>query len=301
MRDSRFQGVFPALATPFVQGDAVDWTAFDGLVARMLEGGVQGLVVCGSTGEAATLDDTELESIISRAVSIAAGQALVIGGVSSNSTRRAVTLARRMEAAGADAALLVTPFYNKPTQAGLEQHFTTVAQNTGLPIVLYNVPGRTASNILPATIESLAECDTLVAVKESSQNVSQVSELIERVGDTLSILSGDDPLTLPLMSIGAMGVVSVTANVRPKGVVDLVSAAKNHDWERARRRHFQLDALTRQMFCETNPIPVKFALSVEGLGDGTCRLPLEGLSHPGKKEAIRMALAAYDEAEQSFS
>jgi 4-hydroxy-tetrahydrodipicolinate synthase len=266
-----FSGSIVALVTPFKDGK-VDYPKLEELVEFHIKAGTNGIVPCGTTGESATLSHEEHEEVIARVVKAAEGNIPVIAGTGSNSTSEAVRLTRFAQEAGADGALLITPYYNKPTQEGLLRHFSKVAAETDLPIVLYNVPSRTGVNLLPETVIRLGEIKNVVAIKEASGSIDQAVEIM-RSAD-LDLLSGDDSLTLPLMSVGAVGVISVAANIVPEMMVDLVDLASDGDFKAARELHLRLFPLLKALFLETNPIPVKAAMALEGTLNGEMRLPL---------------------------
>lgn len=280
----RFKGVFTALITPFRDG-AVDFEAYDALVERQLEAGVAGLVPVGTTGEAATLSDEEAEALIARTVKLAAGRALILAGAGANDTLKAVEKAKRAEAAGADALLVVTPYYNKPTQAGLFAHYAAVAEATALPIVLYSVPGRCGVEIAPETCAALMErCGNIVAIKEAGGDAARVTKLRAACGDRLLIHSGDDALTLPFLSLGALGVTSVVSNVAPREMVEMVRAWHAGDVARALKLHEMIAELTESMFIESNPGPVKAALALSNLSGPEMRLPMVPVSDPTREK-----------------
>lgn len=280
----RFKGVFTALITPFRDG-AVDFEAYDALVERQLEAGVAGLVPVGTTGEAATLSDEEAEALIARTVKLTAGRALILAGAGANDTLKAVEKAKRAEAAGADALLVVTPYYNKPTQAGLFAHYAAVAEATALPIVLYSVPGRCGVEIAPETCAALMErCGNIVAIKEAGGDAARVTKLRAACGDRLLIHSGDDALTLPFLSLGALGVTSVVSNVAPREMVEMVRAWHAGDVTRALKLHEMIAELTESMFIESNPGPVKAALALSNLSGPEMRLPMVPVSDPTREK-----------------
>ncbi len=280
----RFKGVFTALITPFRDG-AVDFEAYDALVERQLEAGVAGLVPVGTTGEAATLSDEEAEALISRTVKLAAGRALILAGAGANDTMKAVEKAKRAEAAGADALLVVTPYYNRPTQAGLFAHYAAVAEATTLPIVLYSVPGRCGVEIAPETCAALMErCGNIVAIKEAGGDAARVTKLRAACGERLLIHSGDDALTLPFLSLGALGVTSVVSNVAPREMVEMVRAWHAGDVTRALKLHEAISELTEGMFIESNPGPVKAALALSNLSGPEMRLPMVPVSGPTREK-----------------
>ena len=272
-----FSGVFTALVTPFRNGE-LDEPALRALVERQLAAGVDGLVPCGSTGEAATLSHAEHARVVEVVVSAARGRARVLAGAGSNATREAIALTRHAREAGADGALLISPYYVKPTQAGIVAHFRAVARAVGLPLVVYNIPGRTASKMAVATLAELAEVAEVVGVKESTGDLDQVAHTIAETPDDFAVLSGDDWATLPVLALGGAGVISTSSNVAPARVVELVRALLAGDFVRGRALHYQLLPLFDALFCETNPIPVKNALAQCGLIAGELRLPLTELS-----------------------
>jgi 4-hydroxy-tetrahydrodipicolinate synthase len=278
---SVFDGVFTALVTPFRDGE-LDGRALAELVELQVAAGVDGLVPCGSTGEAATLSHAEHRRVVEVVVSAARGRVQVLAGTGSNSTAEAIELTRHAKEAGADGALLITPYYNKPTQDGIVAHFAEIARQTAFPLVVYNIPGRTASNVLPSTFARLAEIEQVVGVKESSGNLDQMAHLIASVPHAFSVLSGDDALTLPLLAIGGRGVISTTSNLVPADVVELVRAFRAGDVERAQALHYRLLPLFDALFLETNPIPVKAALGLRGLVAEELRLPLTRLTAPNR-------------------
>jgi 4-hydroxy-tetrahydrodipicolinate synthase len=283
-----FHGVFTALVTPFRDG-AVDERALRELVELQIVAGVDGLVPCGSTGEAATLSHPEHRRVIEVVVAAARGRVPVLAGTGSNSTSEAIALTRHAKEAGADGALLISPYYNKPTQEGIIAHYTQIARETAFPLVVYNIPGRTASNLLPATLARLADLEQVVGVKEASGDLHQMSEVIARCPQGFAVLSGDDVLTLPLLAIGGAGVVSTASNVAPAEMVELVRAFRAGDLARARDAHYRLLPLFDVLFCETNPIPVKAALAQRGLIREEIRLPLLPLSEPNQ-EKLRVVM-----------
>ncbi len=271
----RLQGVFTALITPFRNG-AVDWDALRELIEQQIRGRVAGIVPVGTTGESPTLSCEEHLEVIRFAVEVAAHRCLIVAGTGANSTAEAVHLTREAREVGADATLQVTPYYNKPTQEGLYRHFSTVADEVGLPVVLYNVPGRTGVPIAEATVARLAANPLVVAIKEAAGSVDRVSAIRDMCD--LTVLSGDDSLTLPMMAVGASGVVSVSSNIIPLQMTEMVEAALAGDFVRAREYHRKYYALFRDQFIETNPVPIKAALAMTGLIAEEYRLPLCELS-----------------------
>jgi 4-hydroxy-tetrahydrodipicolinate synthase len=285
-----FAGCTVALVTPFRDGE-VDYQALQAAVDWQIAQETPVISPVGTTGESPTLSHEEHERVIAAVVERAAGRAKVLPGTGSNATAEAVRLTRFAARAGADGALLVAPYYNRPTQEGLCAHFAKVAENTDLPLVLYNVPGRTGRNIEPETIERLAKLGPIVAVKEASGSLDQVSDLLVRTD--LTILSGDDSLTLPMLAVGAEGVVSVVANLVPRDVISMISAFERGDLAEAQRWHKALFPLCRDLLgIATNPIPVKLALAMLGRGNGELRLPLCPPDERGR-EALRRSLVRY--------
>jgi len=281
-----FQGAYTALITPFGRDGAVDYGRLRELVEFQIAGGIDGLVPVGTTGESPTLDAEEHVEVIRVVVETAARRVKVIAGSGANSTAEALELTARARDAGADGTLQVTPYYNKPTQTGLLRHFSAVA-DLGLPVVLYNVPGRSACEIAIATVAELARHPHVVAVKEAAGSVDRVSR-IKAVCD-LDVFSGDDGLTLPMMSVGACGVISVASNVAPRAVADLVHAAAAGRWDEARRLHYHYYNLFNDVFIETNPIPVKAAVEMIGLAPAFYRLPLCEMAD-ANREKLRATL-----------
>lgn len=264
-------GVFTALITPFHNGE-VDYPALRRLVEQQIAGGVQGIVPVGTTGESPTLTTDEHLRVIAETVAAAAGRCQIIAGTGANSTEEAIHLTREAKAIGVDATLQVTPYYNKPTQEGLYRHFSTVADQVGVPVVVYNVPGRTGVPVAVDTIARLANNPLIAAVKEAGGSVDRVSEILDCCD--IPVLSGDDSLTLPMIAVGARGIISVASNLIPAELVAMVSAALNGDFATARKLHARYYRLFRDLFIESNPIPVKTAMARLGMIDGEMRLPL---------------------------
>lgn len=284
----RFQGCLTALVTPFRDG-AVDYDALTRLVDWQIESGIDGLVAVGTTGESATLDLDEHVAVIAHVVKTARGRVPVIAGAGANATSEALELSKRSEDVGADALLHVTPYYNKPTQEGLFRHFEAIAKSSQLPIILYNVPGRTACDLLPETVERLADVERVVAIKEATGSMARAADVLARVGQRLTVLSGDDATAFPLYALGGHGVISVVSNVLPREMAEMWDAAVAGDWQRARELHFDVRALDRLLFAESNPIPAKAALALLGRMSGELRLPLTPAS-PGLVEQLRKLL-----------
>ena len=276
-----FEGVYTAIVTPFRDG-AVDERALRELIEIQVAAGVDGICPCGTTGESATLTHAEHQRVVEVSVAAARGRIRVVAGTGSNSTREAIELTRYAKEAGADGALLISPYYNRPTQAGIFEHYARIARETAFPLVIYNIPKRTASLLEPETIARLADLEQIVGVKEATGDMSQVSHLLARCPAEFSVLAGDDVLTLPMLALGSHGVISTAANVAPGEVVELVRAFRAGDLQRARQAHLRLLPLMDALFCETNPIPVKAALEMRGLIDGELRLPLVPLSEANR-------------------
>ncbi len=290
MSGPALRGVFTALVTPFTPTGEIDREAFRTLVERQLAAGVHGLVPCGTTGETPAMTLEEWEWIVRTTVEVAGGKVPVVPGTGSNNTRQTIERTRRAKELGADAALVVTPYYNKPNPAGLAAHFRAVLDEGGLPVVFYNVPGRTGRNALPDEILALADHPGLAAVKEASGNLGQAMTLVRERREGLAVLSGEDELTCAMVLMGADGVISVLSNVDPGGTVRMVEAALAGDVGRAREEHYRLLPLTRALFAETNPVPAKAALALLGLcGDGV-RPPLAPASEATRAK-LRAALA----------
>lgn len=277
-----FEGVYTALVTPFRDG-AIDERALQELVEIQISAGVHGLVPCGSTGESATLSHAEHRRVVEIVVKQCRGRVPVIAGTGSNSTQEAIELTLHAKAAGADGALLISPYYNKPMQHGIVSHYAAIAEKTGLPLIVYNIPGRTASNILPETMQKLAEIKQVVAVKEASGNLDQMAHVLALCPKSFTVLSGDDSLTLPLLALGGKGVISTSSNLVPSEMVGIFNAFEKGDVARAREIHFRLLPIFDVLFCETNPIPIKAALELRGLITGEIRLPLTPLTAPNRE------------------
>ena len=268
-----FKGTATALITPFTR-DGVDFESLDRILDDQLAGGVDAVVVLGTTGEPATMTMAEKRAVIEFAVKKLKGKLPVIVGTGANSTAAAVEMSVTAESLGADALLLVTPYYNKATQKGLIAHFTAVADAVHTPIICYNVPGRTGVNMLPATFAELAEHPNIAAIKEASGNMEQIEEAIRLAGDKAVVYSGDDGITVPVMAMGGMGVISVVSNAAPRFTSEMTSAFLAGDLKKAAKMQLEMLPLMRAMFCEVNPIPVKKAMQLRGLASGILRLPL---------------------------
>lgn len=277
------EGVLPALITPFTKDNKVDKEGLRQNIGFLVENGVSGIVPCGTTGEAATLSIQEHEKVIEHAVEFSTVQ--VVAGTGSNNTTEALELTRFAQDAGADAALLITPYYNKPNDRGMLAHFKTIADAVDIAIILYNVPSRTGINLKPELVAELAKISNIVGIKEASGSLDQITKILELTkGEDFVVLSGDDGLTLPIMALGGVGVISVVANVAPKLVVSMVEAFRKKDMEKARELHIALAPLIRAVFLETNPIPIKKAVELIGLPAGHLRLPLAAISEENEKK-----------------
>jgi 4-hydroxy-tetrahydrodipicolinate synthase len=283
-----FEGTYTALVTPFQNGE-VDYDALAKLIERQVQGGVDGLVPCGSTGESATLSHDEHERVIAFTIEKARGRVKVIAGTGSNSTRESIRLTRFAKDHGASGALLIAPYYNKPTQDGIYAHYAAVAESGQLPLVLYNIPGRSAINIAPETTAKLSTLENIVAIKEASGSLDQVSRTVELCGSNLTVLAGDDSLTLPIMAVGGRGVIAVISNLWPEKLCSLVKSANAGDFATARKVHYEMMPVMRAMGLETNPIPVKAALALLGHVKDELRLPLTQLTE-SNREVLRGVL-----------
>ncbi|MFZ2376953.1 MAG: 4-hydroxy-tetrahydrodipicolinate synthase [Methanothrix sp.] len=288
-----YSGVFPAIITPFLEDMSLDEEGLKRNVLHLCQTGIAGIVPCGTTGEAATLTIAEHKRVIE--ITVENSSVPVIAGTGSNNTREAVELTCHAAEAGADAALLITPYYNRPNDRGMFEHFKTVAEKCNIPMVLYNVPKRTGIDLKPELVSKLSRIKNIVAVKEASGSLSQLSQIIEQTRESdFSVLCGDDDLTLPSIALGAQGVISVVANVAPRKTVAMVNAMLKGDLEKARSLHYELAPLVRAMFLETNPIPVKSAQKYLGLAGGPLRLPLAEMS-PDKESILKGVLESLGE------
>jgi 4-hydroxy-tetrahydrodipicolinate synthase len=267
------RGSLVAIITPFRNG-TLDEKAFGDLIEWQIANGTDGIVPCGTTGESATLTHEEHKRVVELTVEVVKRRVPVIAGTGSNSTDEAIEFTRHAKSAGADAALLISPYYNKPTQEGLYRHHKAIADVVDLPQVLYNIPGRTAVNMTPQTVARLAQLRNIVGIKEGAGSLQQVSEIVQLCGERFTVLSGDDALTVPMLAVGAKGVITVTANVAPADMAALVDAWEAGDTAKARTLHFKLYPLFQALFLETNPIPVKHALALMGKATADLRLPL---------------------------
>ncbi len=289
-----FEGVLPAIITPFFRDSnmSLDLDGLESNIESLLQRGVHGIVPCGSTGESATLTFEEHETVIAKTVEVVDGRVPVLAGTGSNSTAEAMRLTRSAKDAGADGALIISPYYNKPNRSGLIKHFTKLA-DLDLPIVIYNVPGRTAQNLQPDLVAELAEHPNIVGIKEASGDITQISRIIEETQDEdFSVLSGDDAMTLPILAIGGAGVISVAANIVPELMVEMYESFSAGDLAHAHDLHYILSPLMRAMFIDTNPIPVKKAVELIGMAAGPVRLPLDELD-AARTEILKGVLANY--------
>lgn len=286
-----FEGSIVAIVTPF-KGNKLDEKALEELIEWHIAEGTNAIVPCGTTGESATLEYEEHYRVIEVTVKTVNGRVPVIAGTGANSTNETILMTRKAKELGADGSLMVVPYYNKPTQEGLYLHYKTVSEAVDIPIVLYNVPGRTALNMLPSTVARLAELENIVAIKEATGDMAQASEILRLCGDRLSLLSGDDFTTFPMMALGGKGTISVSANVAPKDVSAMCRALLDGKYDEARKLHFKLEPLNKGMFIETNPISVKTALSLMGKIEEEFRLPLCKMN-PENKEKLKNILNNY--------
>jgi 4-hydroxy-tetrahydrodipicolinate synthase len=289
----RFEGTYTALVTPFRDepDQPIDWDALDALIDAQVAGGVAGLVPCGTTGESPTLSHEEHAAVIERTVKRASGRVQVVAGTGSNSTREALEMSQHAERAGVDAVMLVVPYYNKPSQEGLYGHFVQIARSVRVPVVLYNIPGRSGTDLAPETLARIAEAaPNVVATKEATGNVLRAQKLAQTMGSRMTVLSGDDALTLSMIAVGARGVISVTSNVAPAEVSRATRLALEGRAEEALRAHLALMPLHEAMFLEPNPAPVKAALALKGTMRDAVRSPLAPCTE-GTRRAIALALA----------
>ena len=281
-----FKGSMVALVTPFKTGK-IDWESLEALVEFHINNGTHGIVPCGTTGESATLSHQEHDAVIKAVIKAVRKRVPVIAGTGSNSTDEAVRLTREAEKSGADGALMISPYYNRPTQEGIFQHYKKVASEVGIPIIVYNIPGRTGSKIEPETLARLSEIKNVAGVKEATGSVDQAIDVIRLCGDNLAVYSGEDTLTFSLMALGGKGVISTVANIAPKEMSQLTEACLKGDWEKGRDLQFKLIALIHAVFLETNPIPIKTALAQMGKCTGELRLPLTPMSEGNLKKMTR--------------
>jgi len=285
------KGAITAIVTPFKNGQ-FDEAAYRELIELQVKGGIHGIVPCGTTGESATLSHAEHKRVVETCVDQVKKRVVVIAGTGSNNTAESLELTQHAEKAGADAALMITPYYNKPTQEGLYQHYKTVASNTRIPIVVYNVPSRTSVNLLPETVARLAQMPTIVGIKEATGDLKQCSKVLKLCGDQFTVLSGDDFTVLPLLAVGGQGVISVVSNVAPADMAGMCNAFFQGDLAKARALHFKMWPLMEAMFFETNPTPAKTALKMMGKITGEVRQPLCPLS-AANEDKLRQVMQKY--------
>lgn len=288
-------GAFTAVVTPFNDDlSEIDWAAFDGLIQAQLAGGISGIVPCGTTGEAPTLSDSEQRELVKRTASLAKGKVPIFAGTGLNNTKKSIDASKAVLEAGADGVMIVMPYYNKPSQEGMVRHVQAIAKEVGgAPIILYNIPGRTGIELtVESTLKLLDSSPNVVGIKDATGNVMWCQELLRRAASRVTLLSGDDPLTLPMMVVGAKGVISVTSNLLPREVSDVCADALAGRWEEAKKKHLALLPVHRAMFVEPNPQPVKAALALEGRMKPGVRLPLVEAS-AGCREAVSRALEEY--------
>ena len=284
-----FEGSFVALVTPFKDDESLDEAKLKELIEFQIDGGTHGIVPCGTTGESPSLSEEEHDRVIELTVETVNGRVPIIAGTGSNSTMRTLRATEHAKAAGADAALIVTPYYNKPNQQGLYAHYMKVADSVDIPIIIYNVPGRCGTDILSDTVARLAEHPNIVGLKEATGELKRSSELVSMCPDDFVVLSGDDINTLPILSVGGKGVISVVANVNPGDIAETCNAFKAGNIELARKLHYKTMQLAVDLFIETNPIPAKTALMLMGKLNGKLRLPLAPLT-PANQETLRQTL-----------
>ena len=280
----RLRGCGPAIVTPFRADESIDEAALRRLIEFQIQGGVDFIVACGTTGESVTMTDEEQARVVSIAIEVSAGRVPVVAGAGGYNTREVIEKIHRYAALGADAILSVTPYYNKPTQEGLYQHFRAIAEASELPIILYNVPGRTGCNLEPATVVRLAQFEKIFAIKEASGNIAQIAELATMVDSSFRIFSGDDGLILPVAALGGVGVISVAANLLPREVTTLTHLSVDGHLDEARELNRRLMPIFKAMFIESNPIPVKASLAMVGLIDEVYRLPMVPLGEASRRK-----------------
>lgn len=287
-----FKGAMVAIVTPFVNGE-IDYVSLKELIEFQIKNGIDAIVPCGTTGESATLDFNEHERVIDYTIEVVAGRVPIIAGTGANNTEEAITLTKHAKKAGADGVLSVCPYYNKPTQKGLYEHFKAIAGAVDIPIILYNIPGRSVVNMTSETIGKLSEIDNIVGIKEASGSISQICDVIASCSEDFDVIAGDDFITFPLLCVGGKGVISVTSNIAPKEVADMCAAFFNGNFEEARRLHYKLWPLHNSMFIETNPIPIKTALSLMGKIKLEFRLPMTEMDEENL-EKLKKVLSIYE-------
>ena len=284
-----FKGAITAIVTPFTKTGEIDSPALRKLVEFQLKNGIDGIVPCGTTGESPTLDHEEHEKVFKEVIGAVDGKVPVIAGTGGNSTKKVIEMTRLAKELGADASLQVCPYYNKPTQEGLYRHFSAIADAIDIPLVIYNIQGRTGVNMETSTLARLAkEHSNIVAVKEASGNLPQMMDVLSALPKSFTVLSGDDNMTLPLMALGGKGVISVASNIIPKEMHELAELALNGKWDKARELHFRLLPLFKGIFIETNPIPIKAALAMKGIVQENYRLPMCGMNEENREKLRKM-------------
>jgi len=289
---SKFRGAFVAIVTPFIDG-SLDEQGLKDLIEFQIAGGTHGIVPCGTTGESATMSHAEHRRVVELTVKTVAGRVPVLAGTGSNSTSESIELTRAAKEAGADGALMITPYYNKPSQEGLYQHFKAVAEAVDIPIILYNVPSRTAVNMLPETVARCAQIANIVGVKEATADLNQISQVIRLCPKDFAVMSGDDFTSMPTVMIGGTGVISVTSNVAPKDMAAMMDAALAGDISKAKELHYKLLPLMQAMFIDTNPVPAKTSLAMMGkIKSGLPRLPLYKMNE-ANEEKLKKVITAY--------
>lgn len=282
-----FRGVGTAIATPFTD-DGVNYDEYGKLLDDQIDAGVSAVIVCGTTGESATMSEDEKKKLIKYTIDKSNNRIKVIAGTGSNNTMQAIKMSKYAEEAGADGLLIVTPYYNKTTQDGLIAHYKAIADSVDLPIILYNVPSRTGVNILPETCYKLSQIDNIVGIKEASGDISQVAKIANLCGENFSIYSGNDDQVIPILSLGGKGVISVLSNVMPEYTVEMVNSYLNGDYVKAGEMQVNITDMCEALFCEVNPIPVKYALNEMGYDFGKPRLPLVELSDSSKEKVDKV-------------
>ena len=287
MKKILFKGCGTAISTPFDE-NSVNVKEFQKLINNQIENGVDSIIVCGTTGESSTMTEEEKEIAITCAVKTSNGRIPIIAGTGGNNTLKVIENCKKAESLGVDGLLIVTPYYNKCTQQGLIEHYKIIAKNTSIPIILYNVPSRTGVNILPATCLELSKIDNIVAIKEASGNISQIAKIASLCKDNLYIYSGNDDQTIPIMSLGGIGVISVLSNIMPKYTCDMVHKYLNGEVKEATKMQLDSLELIDMLFCEVNPIPVKYTLNLLGYNYGIPRLPLTELSSANQEKMVKV-------------
>ena len=284
-----FKGAITAIVTPFTKHGEIDSAALRKLVEFQLQNDIDGIVPCGTTGESPTLGHEEHETVFKEVIGAVGGKVQVIAGTGGNSTKKVIEMTKLAKELGADASLQVCPYYNKPTQEGLYRHFSAIANAVDIPLVIYNIQGRTAVNMETATLARLAEeHSNIIAVKEASGNLAQMMDVLSTLPKSFTVLSGDDNMTLPLMALGGRGVISVASNIIPKEMHELAELALNGKWDKARELHFRLLPLFKGIFIETNPIPIKAALAMKGIVQENYRLPMCGMNEENREKLRKM-------------